>query len=958
MVFHSEKHVINCCKEVRPAMDFDPNAHNATVLESQANQRTIRCLVFTALPLTISWVLTLFGVFMVDKGLMALTTLVSYAILLVPWIVSLFTGTEKSWFKYMTLFCVEAALAFIGTLLTYHTVLLFALPLFYASQFSKQRVVIYTYLLSVCGLFISVMGGYYFGICDANMLLLSNSSTADLIRLFSDPSAAVPINSNPWVTLPLHFVLPRSFTLLVFVPIIKLISGSIAQNAVHMAELVRLSETDKLTQLYNRQKLDAMTASYYSTLERVAVLFIDLNDLKLINDTYGHFQGDKAINIVAGCISGIITDTRKAYRIGGDEFVVILENPKPDEPNSVLSEFSDILAVRQAGSLFPVSASVGWSAGPGWELPSLIEQADRAMYHKKRTAHNEPPAKAVPSPDLDRTGLDDHTFQAIASLSDRMYIYLCNMRTNVSRWSVNAVDYFGLPGEYMFDAGAIWAEHIHPEDREMYLTDIENVFSGRQQRHNLEYRARNKYGDYVICTCSGIVQKGTNGEPDFFVGTMTNHGIIDTVDPVTNLYNIYEFDNAIQTIQSSRTPTMVLMIGINHFHFVNDIYDYVFGNKVLYVLAQAIQKEVQQRHGTVYRMDGAKFAMCLRGSSQEDTRELYESLRRLASESLTVEGVPVSLSISGGAVFVEKFAGSEFPIISSASYALDLSKRERHSELVFFDNELGGDTQRSMELLDALRQDIVNGCHGFYMVYQPLVRAEDGCAAGAEALLRWRSPIFGDVAPGRFIPVLEKDACFFALGNWILRQALTEAKPIVDRHPAFFLNVNIAYAQIEHRGFRDSLMDILRQTGYPPQNLCLELTERYRYADTEYLRAELQFFRSRGIRVALDDFGTGVSSLRLICDLPVDGLKIDQSFILHILNDKNAQMVVEATIDLTRKLGIDVCLEGVENQQLRDFVRRYPADHHQGFYYAHPQPMAIFHKYLEENRAAHSGSIE
>lgn len=939
-------------------MDFDPNVRSATAQESQANRHTINCLVFTALPLTVSWVLALFGVFMVDKGLMTLTCLVSDAILLVPWVVCLFTGTEKSWVKYMVLFCAEAALTFINTLLTFHAVLLFSLPLIYASQYSRRRVVVYTYILSVCGLFISVMGGYYFGICDANMLLLSNSSTAELIRLFSDPSAVIPINPNPWVSLPLQFVFPRSIILLVFIPIIQKISGSIAQNAVYTAELVRLSETDKLTQLYNRQKLDAMAASHYSTLYRIAVLFIDVNDLKLINDTYGHAQGDKAISIVAGCISGITSDTRKAYRIGGDEFVLILENPKPDEPDRVLSEFSDILAVRQAGALFPVSASVGWAAGPGWELPSLMEQADRAMYHKKRTVRNAPPVEIAPSPDLDRAGLDDRTFQAIASLSERTYIYLCNMQTNVSRWSANAVDYFGLPGEYMFDAGAIWAEHIHPEDREMYLTDIENVFSGRQKRHCLEYRARNKYGDYVICTCSGVVQKGMNGEPDFFVGTLTNHGIIDTVDPVTNLYNIYEFNNAIQAIQSSRASATVLMIGINHFHFVNDIYDYVFGNKVLYALAQAMQKEAKQRRGTVYRMDGAKFALCLLEASQEDTRELYESLRHLASESLTVEGAPVSLSISGGAVCVEKFVGSEFPVISSAAYALEMSKRERHSELVFFDNELGSDTHRSMELLDALRQDIVNGCHGFYMVYQPLVRAADGRVEGAEALLRWRSPIFGEVAPGCFIPVLEKDACFFTLGNWILQQALTEVKPIVDTDPHFFLNINISYTQIERRGFRDSLMDILRRTGYPPRNLCLELTERCRYGDMEYLRAELQFFRSRGIRIALDDFGTGVSSLRLICDLPVDGLKIDQGFILQILESRNAQMVVEATIDLTRKLGINVCLEGVENQQLRDFVLRYPADHHQGFYYAHPQPIGIFHQYVEENRAAHSDNAE
>ena len=111
-----------------------------------------------------------------------------------------------------------------------------------------------------------------------------------------------------------------------------------------------------------------------------------------------------------------------------------------------------------------------------------MEQADRAMYHSKRAVRNAPPAKTAPSPDLDRTGLDDHTFQAIASLSERTYIYMCNMQTNVSRWSANAVESVGRPGEYMFDAGGIWAEHIHPEAREMYLADIDNLFSGRQKR--------------------------------------------------------------------------------------------------------------------------------------------------------------------------------------------------------------------------------------------------------------------------------------------------------------------------------------------------------------------------------------------------------------------------------------------------------------------------------------------
>ena len=939
-----------------------------TASDSQANRSTIRCLSFTIVPFAVIWLLAMVNIFPVEKALMTVTFLVTSAVLLTPWVICRAVGTEKPWIKYMILFSLAVALTIISTVLTYHAVLLFALPLFYASQYSGRRVVVYTYLLTVLSLFFSVVGGYYFAASDINALLLSTGGTADFFDLLTGTVQPVLPDLAPWASLLLIFLVPRSIILLAFIPVIRQISGSIAKNAVYTAELVRLSETDKLTQFYNKRKFDEMSANHYPTLDRVAVLFIDVNNLKQINDTYGHAQGDNAIAGIAACITELAADDRKAYRVGGDEFIMVLENPAKGETEALISAFYDALAARQPMSSIPISASVGWAIGPGRDIHALTGQADADMYRNKRLAHakNVSASVRVPAPSaaavaaqasselvLDRSGLDDRTFLAISNVSERMYIYLCNMSTNVSRWSRNAVEYFDLPGEYMLDAGIIWEDHIHPEDRAMYRSDIKNVFSGKQQRHDLEYRARNRYGDYVVCTCSGTVQHGAEGEPDFFVGTIVNHGIIDTVDPVTNLYNIYEFTSAIQSLRESRRPTMVLMIGINHFHFVNDIYDYVFGNKVLHTLGQTMINLVR-RTGTVYRMDGAKFALCLRDFGQKETQALYDRLSRLASEELVVEGTRVSLTISGGAVYVgSNYSGGEYSISSSASYALELSKRERHSELVFFNNELGDDTRRSIELVNALRQDISNDCHGFSLVYQTLVEARNGRICGMEALLRWSSKEFGEVSPGRFIPVLEKDPAFFALGNWILRKALTDAKPIVEQDPHFFLNVNVSYAQIERSGFRDSVMEILQQTGYPPANLCLELTERCRSLDMEYLRAELQFFRSRGIRISLDDFGTGVSSLNLICDLPVDGLKIDQGFILHILENQNAQMVVEATIGLTRKLGIDVCLEGVENRQIRDFVLRYPADHHQGFHYARPQPIEMFRQHLESQQGGH-----
>ena len=189
------------------------------------------------------------------------------------------------------------------------------------------------------------------------------------------------------------------------------------------------------------------------------------------------------------------------------------------------------------------------------------------------------------SAELELSGLEARVFEAFANTSNRRYLYLCNMRTNVSRWSRSAVEYFGLPGEYIYDAGNVWAQHIHPDDRQMYFDDLNAVFSGKKPCHSLEYRAMGKDGNYVVCSCRGIVLKGENGEPDLFAGTLTNHGVVESIDGVTGLYNGYEFMNAVRGLIERKESALVIMLGVSGFSTINSVYDYAFGNKVLAALA-------------------------------------------------------------------------------------------------------------------------------------------------------------------------------------------------------------------------------------------------------------------------------------------------------------------------------------------------------------------------------------
>lgn len=539
---------------------------------------------------------------------------------------------------------------------------------------------------------------------------------------------------------------------------------------------------------------------------------------------------------------------------------------------------------------------------------------------------------------LDKAGLDSRIFDALSVTSRKRYVYACNMQTGVSRWSQHIVEDFDMPGEYFMNADELWGRLLHPEDREKYFEDIRAIFNGEKDDHVLDYRVLDKNGNYVMCTCRGTVSRGENGEPDLFAGTILNHGITELVDATTNLYNVYSFLQAIR--KRSGEKWLIMQLGINRFSIVNDVYGYAFGDRVLKRFADnltAITKGI----GAVYRMDGAKFAIIFPDESI-DVEEIYSRIQQVTKYEMMIDGNHIPLTVSCGVVKTDHADTGEYTIQASASYALDKSKHSKHGELVFFQDEFQEYSRTTLELLDVMRQSVVEGCKGFYMCYQPVVEADSGKIIGMEALLRWNREPYGEVPPGRFIPWLENDPCFFELGNWILEKALTEGKHIIQDNPDFVINVNVSATQLERRKFRESVLGILQRTGFPARNLCLELTERCRAMDKEYLKGEIHFLRSNGIKVALDDFGTGQSSLELLCEFPFDLLKIDRGFVRDIEMNRAAQVVVDSIVQCANGLGMQVCVEGVENEQLRDFIRQYGAHSHQGYLYSRPIRMEQF----------------
>lgn len=548
---------------------------------------------------------------------------------------------------------------------------------------------------------------------------------------------------------------------------------------------------------------------------------------------------------------------------------------------------------------------------------------------------------------IDKTGLDDRIIDVfLNSTNERGYLFVTNMDTKVTRWSNNAVAYFQMPGEYVPNMDSFWEPRIHPDDLKDYKRKLHNVLSGRHEWEYFEYRIRNGAGEYVVCTCKCTVAKGKDGEPDLFSGTIINRGIGEIVDSVTLLSTNQRFVDHLEQIVKARWQAVVMDVEISKFSRIGILYGYEAGEQVLQCLANLIQRLVENR-GRAYHLDGPKFVLLMPEMTMQEANEIYEKLQELAKTEIKIDSdrtVPVKLS--GGATILADFDGTPAQVKSTLVYALTQSKYEGRGELVWIGINSEKDRDNNIELLSRIHQSIMEGCKGFYMCYQPLVDAKTEQIVGAEALIRWHSEEEGEVSPGRFIPWIEVDAVYYDLGKWILRQALHDANEFRKVLPGFIINVNITASQLERKEFREDVCQIVEESGYPPEQLFMELTERCRQLDYGFLKKEMAFFHSKGMKVSLDDFGTGSSSLGLVMELPIDELKVDMSFVKDIQKKRVNQAMVKHIIQCANSLGLKTCIEGVENEELSIFLRPNEASYYQGYYYSKPIPADDFMKLL------------
>ncbi len=721
-------------------------------------------------------------------------------------------------------------------------------------------------------------------------------------------------------------------------------------NAINSAN--ERATRDELTGANNKNAYGRLEEELQEKIDNglepeICLVVCDLNNLKLVNDSMGHKAGDEYIKSLCQLLSDTFPHSY-VYRIGGDEFVVYLRKSDCRRRLALFDKIKKQICENKVTGDGPVAA-VGMAVfdpSKDEKVTDVFDRADNMMYLNKRKLKGEDDqtvnSESDSQSEIDalRKAMLDSLFDAFSVVAEGSYVFICDMKYDYSRWSKTAVDTFELPSEYMYHAGAIWEEKIHPDDRALYAEGIKAIFTGGMEAHDMQYRARRPEGKYDVCTCRGLVMRNRQGIPTYFAGVIRNHGMQGNMDSLTGLRNQNGFFDDLRRNMTQGTDTRLFMIGIRRFSDINEIYGYDYGNSVLQRLGRIFFERLGSS-GCIYRLDGTRYVIMTNTRSVQEMRVRYEEMRNFCRRGIEVEGRSVALELNAGAISIDHFSIDEKTIYSCLQFAYNESKYHRQGDMIEFHNSLNEDDRVRIEKIHSIRSSISHSCKGFFLLYQPVVEAQTERIKGMEALLRWRGDDGRIVPPDVFIPILENDPLFPELGKWILREALIAAKPILKLRPDFVVNVNLSYSQLERADFLDTVFSLLREIGVPNENICMEVTERCRLLDIELLKNVVVNLRGRGIKVALDDFGTGFASVGLLKDITFDIIKIDRSFVLHVDRDRKEQALVENFSNLAESFGAKICVEGIENTAMREVLMNYNVQSFQGYYYSKPVEIDI-----------------
>ncbi|UJA21532.1 EAL domain-containing protein [Thermoleophilia bacterium SCSIO 60948] len=445
---------------------------------------------------------------------------------------------------------------------------------------------------------------------------------------------------------------------------------------------------------------------------------------------------------------------------------------------------------------------------------------------------------------------------------------------------------------------------------------------------------------------------GPDGRPSHYLGILND--VSETLqardevrrvahhDPLTGLANrsllLDRIDHACVRLKRRDGSIAVLFCDLDGLKAVNDSFGHTVGDELLVEVTRRIA-DTARTEDTIGRLGGDEFVVLLEDvRADEGALGFAERLIERVREPFEIGGETIQVSLSIGIAIATDAALGPAELLSRADNAMYRAKAEGGSRAEVFDGELMEQTRRRLRLSRELRRAIHN--EQLMLHFQPIIEVSTNRITAVEALARWRHPVEGWIAPGEFIGIAEETGLIGELGEWVIGRALSEYAAISERLAGaeVGLSINVSPRQLARRGLGEQLEARAMAAGVPISSVAIEITEEALVRDADGTAESLWDLRERGFRILLDDFGAGFSSIGHLRRFPIDGLKIDRSFVAGLGGATQDAAIVAAILPMAKALGIDVVAEGVETNEQLAHLLSLGCREAQGFRFAHPTP--------------------
>jgi len=410
-------------------------------------------------------------------------------------------------------------------------------------------------------------------------------------------------------------------------------------------------------------------------------------------------------------------------------------------------------------------------------------------------------------------------------------------------------------------------------------------------------------------------------------------------DDLTGLPNRILLNDRINTelahARRQKSMMALLFLDLDRFKLINDSLGHAIGDQLLRVISRRLKNCVRDED-TIARLGGDEFMILLpRITSSSDAGRVGRKITEALVEPVSCNGHEIHITTSIG-ISIYPFDSTDVEtLIKNADISMYRAKELGRNKVVYYTAEMNAGSRKQLALETNLRKALDRG--ELELHYQPKINTARNTVVGVEALLRWNHPTMGSVSPAEFIPVAEDSGLIIPIGEWVLETAFKQLRKWHDAgHDELTMAVNLSSAQLSRSGIEATIHDSIENAGIDPCMAELEITENIAIHDIDSAIAILNKLKCTGINIAMDDFGTGYSSLSYLRKLPIDIVKIDQSFVRDIPDSKEAILIAQAIIAMAQSLRLSLIVEGIENVKQLNYFRQQGCEVMQGFLFSRP----------------------